>query len=1123
MIKVTTLRGGGGDVARYLTDHKRVERYYAGQDPDLVRGVYIGGSSLGVDGREVGPEFAKFLEKENPITGEKYYNSKTRDGEKARLGFDVTMSPDKSFGIIWAREDDEGRRRLEKLFHDSVRETIGHIEQTILGDCVRRGKAGAQKEAPRELTWAVFQHGTSRAQDPQPHAHCVLLNLVQRQDGTYGGLDGKALFKAQKEMTNVFDSVMTQKLRDELGLSVRKTNSGFRIEGVSEDLVKHYSKRREEIEGLAAEVGTTTARAGNTLAVASRADKGEIQEAELFPVWQKEMDEMGFKIGDAQALYGQVKPELGPLTPTQKELGLDHALAKASADRTIMSESQMRAYVVDAFSGRVPVKDLQPLFQEALDSGRFVPLLTDKGQKVYTTRTVVEREQRIVERARAMSGRELGSEILDKSLIDRALKQYSERLDKPMTKQQAAAARHILEGGQLVVMVGAAGTGKSFSLKVVKEILEESNYNVIGASPTGKASQGLQTSAEIERCSTLDRLLIDLENGRIKLDSRSVVIVDEAGMLGSEKFERIQLAVEKAGARLTLVGDDKQAPPIDQGRPFALIKEAIGAAEITEVMRQRDAWQKEASNDFREGHALKALQAYQEHGMVHHAQTWDTLKNKVLGDWFNDRMREPEKTRMIWAGRNEEVRELNKLAREALVGAGELDPRKQVLTVLKDRDGVESEKYLAPGDRVFFLKNDTQLGVFNGNIGTVESAKHLKKEQDTLITVKLDEGAQVSFRLSEYQHLDYAYAGTIHKGQGDTVDKSYGVVSTMTNKELSYVLATRHREECHFYIATESVSDLGQKFQQELETEGRAKVNIERAAEIMSRSEEERIVAAFKEKVGIKSEPEYGPIQKPVPREMVSQDHLEALKIFDKNDQRQTIEAVYKIATLPRGTENRYVHVVTDIAQYQRKAAEMLERQDFSEKSVKELREMVQKTPLGVRPTLTEKEESAHYDRFKGVVEYREKAIIKHGESQVLYLSERQTELLQKLSKEPKRQEQIKILKEIALTPDAGGGVYGGTKERGWLQQRAEVELTNYAPKKAREFAEKTLGSVKAIGVELPTVRKGHEEKILAAESIAVQRLQQLVKATKVFGFGAAQEPEQEPEISISRGPGIGF
>jgi ATP-dependent exoDNAse (exonuclease V) alpha subunit len=157
--------------------------------------------------------------------------------------------------------------------------------------------------------------------------------------------------------------------------------------------------------------------------------------------------------------------------------------------------------------------------------------------------------------------------------------------------------------------------------------------------------------------------------------------------------------------------------------------------------------------------------------MVHHAQEWSTLKNKVLGDWFNDRMHEPEKTRMMWAGRNEEVRELNAMARKALLDAGELDPKKQVLTVLKDRDGIETEKHLAKGDRLFFLKNDTKLGVFNGNLGTVESLRQLKREGDVQVTIKIDEGERVSFRLSEYRHLDYGYAGTIHKGQGDTVDK----------------------------------------------------------------------------------------------------------------------------------------------------------------------------------------------------------------------------------------------------------------------------------------------------------------------------------------------------------------
>lgn len=94
--------------------------------------------------------------------------------------------------ILWARADGETRNKIEAVFHDSVKQSLKYIERDIMTECVRRGKAGQFKEAPKELVFATFQHGSSRAQDPQLHTHCVLLNVAERKDGSFGAIDPKA-------------------------------------------------------------------------------------------------------------------------------------------------------------------------------------------------------------------------------------------------------------------------------------------------------------------------------------------------------------------------------------------------------------------------------------------------------------------------------------------------------------------------------------------------------------------------------------------------------------------------------------------------------------------------------------------------------------------------------------------------------------------------------------------------------------------------------------------------------------------------------------------------------------------------------------------------------------------
>jgi hypothetical protein len=148
------------------------------------------------------------------------------------------------------------------------------------------------------------------------------------------------------------------------------------------------------------------------------------------------------------------------------------------------------------------------------------------------------------------------------------------------------------------VVIGDAGTGKSFSMKVAREAWQAQGFNVRGAALAGKAADELQAGSGIES-RTLASLEFAWKNGKDKLTSRDVLVIDEAGMIGSRQLGRVLKAAEQAGAKVVLLGDDKQLAAIEAGAAFRAVVQHVGAAEITEVRRQKHAWMREPASSLR--------------------------------------------------------------------------------------------------------------------------------------------------------------------------------------------------------------------------------------------------------------------------------------------------------------------------------------------------------------------------------------------------------------------------------------------------------------------------------------------------------------------------------------------
>jgi len=413
-----------------------------------------------------------------------------------------------------------------------------------------------------------------------------------------------------------------------------------------------------------------------------------------------------------------------------------------------------------------------------------------RGEDRFTTREMIETEQRLHRTTELMAETERhGVRDADRE----AALARAEARGLVLSGEQAEALTHVTDGRDLGVVVGYAGTGKSAMLGVAREAWEAAGYEVRGVALSGIAAANLESGSGIA-----SRTIASMEHGwgqgRDVLTSRDVLVIDEAGMVGTRQLERVLSHAAEAGAKVVLVGDPQQLQSIEAGAALRSIFERHGGIEISEVRRQREDWQRDATHDLATGRTGDAIHAYDAHGMVHAAPTRELARDDLIDRWDRERQASPDKSRIILTHTNNEVRALNGLARARMREAGDLGDDVR-LTVER---GARS---FASGDRVMFLQNEHGLGVKNGTLGTVEQVS------ERSMSVRTDDGRSVSFDIKDYDRIDHGYAATIHKAQGMTVDRIHVLATPGLDAHGSYVALSRHRDGLNLHYGRDDFAD----------------------------------------------------------------------------------------------------------------------------------------------------------------------------------------------------------------------------------------------------------------------------------------------------------------------------
>lgn len=411
----------------------------------------------------------------------------------------------------------------------------------------------------------------------------------------------------------------------------------------------------------------------------------------------------------------------------------------------------------------------------------------DANRDRYTTNSMLALEQEMLATANKLN-------VTQQHEVAEA-HQLAALKDKPLSTEQLQAFKHLVSNNDLVCVIGYAGTGKSYCLGAAREAWEKQGFNVIGITLSGMAAKNLESSSGIKSFVVANRLW-RWERGQEKLTSKDVLVVDEVGMLGSRQMAAILAEVADAKAKIATIGDFEQLQAIEAGAAGRVVTESVGAVMLTEIRRQLEPWQKDATKDFAENRTKEALLAYEEHDNIHKFVTRAEAVKCMVEQWDEVRSQAPEKSQIMLAYTKNEVKELNEYARGLYRKHGELGEDFGVKTSRGIRD-------FAVGDRVYFLRNENyELHVKNGTLGTVAEL------DGTNFTVKLDEpntkGQEaVKFKIQDYRDIEHGYAATVCKAQGITVDRAYVLASKYFDRHNTYVAMSRHREGADLYYARE--------------------------------------------------------------------------------------------------------------------------------------------------------------------------------------------------------------------------------------------------------------------------------------------------------------------------------
>jgi conjugative relaxase-like TrwC/TraI family protein len=883
------------------------EDYYlnGGEPPGRWYGQALGHFGLKEDDVVEAKTLKTLFAGYHPVTAEKLVQNP--GSPKRTRGWDMTFSMPKSASVLWSQTTQENQQIIQQIHDDAVKAALAYAQE-VAGH-TRRGKGGREIDRA-DLLFAIFQHGTSRALDPNLHSHAVLQNIGVRDDGTTGTLHTQALYDHKMAIGAVYRLVVAHGMRTRLGVHVEVEKDLYEVAGVCRTVCDYFSTRSREIREVMNRLGVYGSKAAEAVTLATRhAKESAIPREQLFELWQQAGRMLGWSRYEAEKVFNRDPFQPGMEVPLPRMA--EEVFEKLVDNNTVVSKKEfLTRLATRAVVHGASLEQVKDAVEKELSSKRVVQAGL-VGTEMYFTRADLQNAEaslaQLLKQAQGTRHHVLSREIYRKVIRD----------NPNLSDEQKQAVRTLTRRkGSVACLTGIAGAGKSTTNEVTKQAYLAAGYTVIGVAPTNQVARAMEESLGVPSTSihalvnrdkgrevqqegkklvwkvdseTMEsirkqlpsttilkigalrieaqatRPLAGLHDGLLRgtrlaqflgktpwgyikvslprrdqkpltpkakpwrtlfsmagvrlevwkhppcwkgmgsmgriqvpflklnakakdptlIDKKTVIFVDEAGMVDTKLMKDLLHRAAAAGAKVILTGDGQlsQLQPIQAGNHFREIVRQTPSLELKEIRRQKSEADRAVVRHLASGQAEKAIQSLIERGRYHEAPTKEDAAAQLAQHW-SENYRENPRSCLIVAATNRWNDHLNKVAQQIRRDAGLLGPETVPVGSTEFRTG----------DRVLFTGKSKDIGVIKGDFGTVTAIR------GSLMTVQLDTDKKVTVPTATFQDIRLGYSVTTHRSQGSTVDNVLIMPGpTWINRELSYVQASRARNEIHIF------------------------------------------------------------------------------------------------------------------------------------------------------------------------------------------------------------------------------------------------------------------------------------------------------------------------------------
>jgi conjugative transfer relaxase protein TraI len=823
------------EAASYYLD---VVNYYE-KDSKSIRWLGNGAKALGIHGQRVEKEHMISLLK-GILPGGTQLGRIDKDGIHHRPGFDMTVTAPKSFSILLESGADP---RLGELFDKATEWFVEEMEKEFAQarHCVD-GKI--EYIDTQNLVIAAFRQPNSRTNDPNSHTHLVVQNMTQCPDGKWRSLASD--MDAQK---GVVEQIMKHhiygglkfrnklaNLTKELGYSVVSDGDGlWEIEGVPEQVLTHFSKRREAIETMLEEKGWSGAKASSFVALITKLDKELID----FEQWKKdiikECHDMGFEpqklvessLNPQHNRFQTLKEKIVARFYGKEHIAMNHAkeavyvaIESVSQHQAVFDERELKKEALKHAIASNTIVD-EPLIHKAIDE-HIAQQNLYQAMHPYTQKRLLTTPWQLTLESEAIQRIENGKGAIDAICSQQTVRDFIKEKEQNMEfalspSQKKAMTVFLTATDRFIAIQGYAGTGKTTMLRLTRELASRQGYELRGITAGSAAANELHHKGGLN-ASTFARELGRLHNQQQDL-SKTIFVVDEASMLSNPQGHKIIKLAELYNTQLKIIGDKAQLPSPSSGKFFSVIQDyGIQTVAMTDNLRQTNPELKESAIHASLGEIYDAVEK------LSHVETRDTYLKRVeylAGQWLSLTAEERQNT-LCFAPTHRNRKDITLIIRDALIKEGALTGNVHPQLILKERNltsiKLRKAAYYVKNDVIRFNKTMVRHNIKAGEYLTVDQVSNKHKQNNTL-SLKRENGQTLTFKLASLpafktenkdleRPIEVYRQETLHLMAGDQIQwKRNSEGKGLRNSELArikqiskegMVIATEDHQIMHF-------------------------------------------------------------------------------------------------------------------------------------------------------------------------------------------------------------------------------------------------------------------------------------------------------------------------------------